>query len=89
MGVPDMPLHEDSSQALEVLDVRTDRVLVQDGRLIQAPAAAMEYVVAHEVCHLAERHHGPAFWAKLGEAMPDWNERKAALEGWENEHLVV
>jgi hypothetical protein len=31
MGEPDMPLHADSSQALEALDVRMDRVLVQDG----------------------------------------------------------
>jgi len=66
-----------------------DRVVRINWRLIQAPAAAMEYVVAHEVCHLAVRHHGPAFWARLREAMPDWRERKAALEGWESEHLVV
>jgi len=66
-----------------------DKVVRINWRLIQAPAAAMEYVVAHEVCHLVERHHGPAFWEKLGEVMPDWRERKAALEAWESEHLVV
>jgi predicted metal-dependent hydrolase len=66
-----------------------DGIVRINWRLIQAPAAAMEYVVAHEVCHLAERHHGPAFWDRLGVAMPDWRERKAALEGWEGEHLVV
>ena len=66
-----------------------DRIVRISWRLIQAPAAAMEYVVAHEVCHLAVRHHGPDFWDKLGEAMPDWRERKAALESWEREHLAV
>ncbi len=66
-----------------------DKVVRINWRLIQAPAAAMEYVVAHEVCHLAVRHHGEAFWAKPGEAMPDWRKRKAVLEGWESEHLVV
>jgi len=27
-----------------------------------APEAVLDYVVAHEVAHLAERGHGPAFW---------------------------
>lgn len=31
-------------------------------RLIIAPAHVLDYVVAHEVAHLAERNHGPAFW---------------------------
>jgi len=31
-------------------------------RLILAPAWILEYVVAHEVAHLAEMNHGPAFW---------------------------
>jgi len=66
-----------------------DKVVRINWRLIQAPAVAMEYVVAHELCHLVERHHGPGFWAKLGEAMPDWRERKAALESWEQAHLAV
>ena len=30
-----------------------DRVIRVNWRLIQAPAAAMAYVVAHELCHLA------------------------------------
>lgn len=31
-------------------------------RLILAPAFVRRAVVAHEVAHLAEPHHGPAFW---------------------------
>jgi predicted metal-dependent hydrolase len=31
-------------------------------RLILAPPAVLDYVVAHEVAHLAERGHGPDFW---------------------------
>jgi predicted metal-dependent hydrolase len=41
-------------------------------RLILAPPAVLDYVVAHEVAHLAERGHGPAFWrtvARLTEHM--------------------
>lgn len=58
-------------------------------RLIQAPAAAMEYVVAHEVVHLVHRHHAPEFWRLLAQTMPDWAERKAMLERWEGEHRAV
>lgn len=51
--------------------------------LIEAPAAAMEYVVAHEVTHRVHRHHEAAFWQTLGETLPGWREGKALLERWE------
>ena len=58
-------------------------------RLVQAPVAALEYVVAHEVAHLLHRNHGPDFWAALSQTLPDWNERKAMLESWERDHRAV
>ncbi|MDO5686644.1 MAG: SprT family zinc-dependent metalloprotease [Neisseria sp.] len=36
-------------------------------RLIGAPAAVIDYVCAHELCHLREAHHGRAFWQLLSE----------------------
>lgn len=36
-------------------------------RLVLAPRAIMDYVVAHEVAHLAEMNHGPRFWALVDE----------------------
>jgi len=32
-------------------------------RLIMTPPDVLDYVAAHEVAHLAEMNHGPAFWA--------------------------
>ena len=32
-------------------------------RLIMAPPEILDYVAAHEVAHLAEMNHSPAFWA--------------------------
>ena len=66
-----------------------DGVIRVHWRLVQAPAAAMEYVVAHEVVHLLHRNHSPEFWATIATTMPDWAERKAMLERWETEHMAV
>jgi hypothetical protein len=66
-----------------------DGVVRINWRLIQAPVAALEYVVAHEVCHLRHRSHDPKFWQTLTSALPDWPERKALLEQWESEHHLA
>ncbi|WP_254445962.1 M48 family metallopeptidase [Ruegeria sp. HKCCD7255] len=34
-------------------------------RLILAPSDVLHYVAAHEVAHLAEMNHSPAFWAQV------------------------
>ncbi len=42
-------------------------------RLILAPETVLDYVVAHEVAHLAEMNHGARFWSHVGRlcAEPD------------------
>lgn len=66
-----------------------DGVVRVHWQLAQAPLAAMEYVVAHELTHLLHRNHSPAFWAALGRALPEWRELKAMLERWEVERRGV
>lgn len=39
-------------------------------RLIMAPDAVLEYVVAHEVAHLAEMNHGKRFWKLVEKLAP-------------------
>jgi len=39
-------------------------------RLILAPEPVLEYVVAHEVAHLAEMNHGPRFWDLVEKLTP-------------------
>lgn len=48
--------------------------------LIKAPISGIDYVVVHELCHLAHADHGPAFYRMLRQIMPDWEARKARLE---------
>ena len=58
----------------------SDGTLRLNWRIIQAPKSLVDYVVAHEVVHLAHEHHGPAFWSALGRLMPDYEARKARLK---------
>jgi predicted metal-dependent hydrolase len=50
-------------------------------RLVQTPPALIEYVVLHELCHLKHHHHGKSFYALLAKCLPDWKERREALNG--------
>jgi predicted metal-dependent hydrolase len=54
-------------------------------RLVLAPHDVLDYVVVHEVCHLVEHNHGPAFWQLVEKRRPAYRESKAWLDahGWE------
>ena len=54
-------------------------------RLVLAPHDVLDYVVVHEVCHLAEHHHGAAFWKLVEQRRPGYRESKTWLDdhGWE------
>lgn len=41
-------------------------------RLILAPPPVLAYVAAHEVAHLVEMNHSPAFWRVVEGIFPDW-----------------
>ncbi len=52
-------------------------------RLILAPPEILDYVAAHEVAHLREMNHSPAFWRLVGELYPDYKsaERWLSTDG--------
>ena len=47
--------------------------------LMRAPKSCIEYIMAHELCHLIHQNHSAHFYNLLTEFMPDWKERKALL----------
>lgn len=51
-----------------------------NANLVRAPRTCIEYVVAHELCHLKHRDHDASFFRLLGQVMPDWERRKQRLE---------
>jgi predicted metal-dependent hydrolase len=57
-------------------------------KILQLPVRLVDYVILHELIHLRERNHGPAFWDALGRALPDWQERKNELAKDAKDYLV-
>ncbi|MFZ2252768.1 MAG: M48 family metallopeptidase [Minisyncoccia bacterium] len=48
-------------------------------RILFLPEALVDYIVVHELCHLAEFNHSPNFWSHVAKTLPDYSERKAQL----------
>ena len=48
-------------------------------RLVFAPDAVRDYVVAHEVAHLKEMNHGPRFWKLVEKLHPQYREAQEWL----------
>ncbi|MDR1067446.1 MAG: M48 family metallopeptidase [Clostridiales bacterium] len=47
--------------------------------LAAADEALIDYVVTHELAHIAEHNHSPRFWALVKGVLPDYKEREREL----------
>ena len=56
-----------------------DGRLMYSWRLIMAPSTVLDYVAAHEVAHLVELNHSPAYWAVVNRIYPGWQVQRAWL----------
>ena len=48
-------------------------------RLMLYPKEAIDYVVVHELAHIAHKNHGPQFYALIEKYLPDYKEREKLL----------
>lgn len=57
-----------------------DGTLMFSWRLIFAPKPVIEYVVAHELCHLIEMNHSTRFWNLVEKVYPNYKEASSWLK---------
>ena len=49
-------------------------------RLIFTPKEIIEYVTVHELAHILQKNHSPAFWAVVESQIPDWKQKRKWLQ---------
>ena len=49
--------------------------------LARRDPSLLEYVIVHELAHLIERGHNQRFYAVMDRHLPDWKQRRRALNG--------
>jgi predicted metal-dependent hydrolase len=59
-----------------------DGALSFNWRLILTPAAILQYVVVHELCHRVRHDHSPEYWQVVAQARPTYAEERH----WLGEH---
>ena len=67
-----MPTRWGSCTAAGIINLNPD--------LIKTSSSCIEYVIIHELCHMAHRPHNRKFYELLERILPDWQRRKQTLE---------
>jgi hypothetical protein len=49
-------------------------------RIIFLPPELADYLIVHELCHLAEMNHGHQFWRLVSQTLPDWRVSRRLLK---------
>ena len=57
-----------------------DGSMALDLALVLGRPSAFEYVLVHELCHLLQANHSPAFWAEVQARMPHWRRERDYLQ---------
>lgn len=53
-------------------------------QLVKAPRECIDYVILHELCHIAEHNHSERFYRLMSQVMPKWEKTKESLDGMAN-----
>lgn len=49
--------------------------------LVKSPRECIDYVILHELCHIAEHNHSERFYRLMNQVMPKWEKTKERLDG--------
>lgn len=56
--------------------------------LVKAPRECIDYVILHELCHIAEHNHSERFYRLMSQVMPNWEKTKAQLDNMVSRILI-
>lgn len=83
------PLMNVTPQELKLSSARTQwgsctarGVVRLNWQLVKMPLHLIDYVVVHELAHLVEMNHSPAFWRTVEGACPDYKQCRAELRSY-------
>lgn len=51
--------------------------------LVLTPPELVDYVIAHEICHIMEHNHSKQFWSLVAGLLPDYRDRRKRLREYE------
>ena len=54
--------------------------LTLNPNLVKAPMDCIDYVILHELCHIAEHNHSDRFYRLMHQVMPTWESVKQRLD---------
>ncbi|MCK9506188.1 MAG: M48 family metallopeptidase [Porticoccaceae bacterium] len=54
--------------------------LTLNPHLVKAPRECIDYVILHELCHIAEHNHSERFYRLMNQVMPKWEPVKHRLD---------
>jgi predicted metal-dependent hydrolase len=57
---------------------KNDRLNVRWAAM-QLPVSLVDYVIVHELAHIGQPRHTPAFWATVERALADYDQRRSRL----------
>lgn len=55
--------------------------------LMLCPEEVQDYVVVHELCHIRQMNHSPAFWSEVERILPDYKKQRKWLK--ENGKIIM
>ena len=87
MALGKVHFQEFSKPILKIRDMKTrwgslsqNATMTINLNLIKTSRECIEYVIIHELCHLAHHNHSSAFYKLLDSKLKNWKERKHKLE---------
>ena len=58
-------------------------------KILFLPPHLQDYIIVHELCHLAELNHGRAFWTLVGQEIPTYKEHVHELRAIEQKGMTA